>query len=149
MPAPKDQAVTTTCPRCARALPPGTTKVCIYCGTPLTVTPARNTNLGFGASSRPARDPLIGQTVAGRFKVEELIGQGGMGKVYRARHLALDRLGCLKMLKPALLADPTAVGRLEREATAASRPHPPNSIQEPHFGRDEADRAPYLAMEHV
>src|SRR5438105_14235535 len=105
----KDSAAI-TCPRCARALPPGTTKVCVYCGTPLSVTPTRNPNLGFGFASRPQRDPLIARTVAGRFKVEELIGQGGMGKVYRARHLSLDRLICLKMLKPALLEDPTPVG---------------------------------------
>src|SRR3954470_21049274 len=149
MPAPKDQAVTTTCPRCAKALPPGTTKVCIYCGTPLTVTPARNTNLGFGASSRPARDPLIGQTVAGRFKVEELIGQGGMGKVYRARHLALDRMVCLKMLKPALLEDPTLVGRFEREAKAASRLNHPNGIGILDFGRNDADGGLFIAMEYV
>ena len=149
MPAPKDQAVTTTCPRCAKALPPGTTKVCIYCGTPLTVTPARNTGLGFGAASRPARDPLIGKTVAGRFKVEELIGQGGMGKVYRARHLALDRLVCLKMLKPALLEDPTLVGRFEREAKAASRLNHPNGIQVLDFGRNDLDGSLYIVMELV
>ncbi len=149
MPAPKDQAVAATCPRCARALPPGTTKVCIYCGTPLTVTPARHSTLGFGAPSRPARDPLIGKTVAGRFKVEELIGQGGMGKVYRARHLALDRLVCLKMLKPALLEDPTLVGRFEREAKAASRLNHPNGIQVLDFGRNDLDGSLYIVMELV
>src|SRR5438477_12701285 len=100
MAAGKEIAAPANCPRCARALPPGAAKVCVFCGTPLTVTPTRNPNLGFGP--RPLRDPLVGPVGAGRFKVEELIGQGGMGKVYRARHLALDRLTCLKMLKPAL-----------------------------------------------
>jgi tRNA A-37 threonylcarbamoyl transferase component Bud32 len=147
MPA-KDPAAV-TCPRCARVLPPGTAKVCVFCGTPLSVTPTRNPNLGFGATSRPARDPLIGQTVAGRFKVEELIGQGGMGKVYRARHLALDRLVCLKMLKPALLEDPTLVGRFEREAKAASRLNHPNGIQVLDFGRNDGDGTLYIAMELV
>jgi serine/threonine protein kinase len=137
------------CPRCSRALPPGTAKVCIYCGTPLTVTPTRNPNLGFGFSSRPQRDPLIGQMVAGRFKVEELIGQGGMGKVYRARHLALDRVVCLKMLKPALLEDPTLVGRFEREAKAASRLNHPNGISVLDFGRNDADGGLFIAMEYV
>jgi serine/threonine-protein kinase len=105
--------------------------------------------VSLGLASRPTRDPLIGATVGGRFKVEELIGQGGMGKVYRARHLALDRLVCLKMLKPALLEDPTVVGRFEREAMAASRLNHPNSIQVLDFGRNEADGALYLVMEYV
>src|SRR5438128_7872658 len=145
----KDSAAI-TCPRCARALPPGTTKVCLYCGTPLSVTPTRNPNLGFGFSSRPARDAMVGQVVAGRFKLEELIGQGGMGKVYRARHLTLDKPVCLKMLKPALLEDPTLVGRFEREAKAASRLNHPNSIAVLDFGRlEERGGTLYIAMEFV
>jgi serine/threonine protein kinase len=119
------------CPRCARALPPGAARVCVYCGAPIVA------------------DRRIGETVAGRFKVEELIGQGGMGKVYRARHLGLDRMVCLKMLKPSVLEDPTVVGRFEREAMAASRLNHPNSIQVLDFGRNEADGALYLAMEYV
>ena len=119
------------CPRCARALPPGAAKVCVYCGAGL------------------VSDPRIGQIVAGRFKVEELIGQGGMGKVFRARHLTLDRSVCLKMLKPSVLEDPTVVGRFEREAMAASRLNHPNSIQVLDFGRNDADGALYLAMEYV
>ena len=145
----KETAAPANCPRCARALPPGQAKVCVYCGTPLSVTPARNPNLGFGMSSRPARDPLIGTLVAGRFQVEELIGQGGMGKVYRARHLALDRVVCLKMLKPALLEDPTLVGRFEREAKAASRLNHPNGISVLDFGRNDADGGLFIAMEYV
>ena len=149
MAAAKETAAPANCPRCARVLPPGPAKVCVYCGTPLSVTPTRNPNLGFGLSSRPPRDPLIGTLVAGRFKVEELIGQGGMGKVYRARHLALDRVVCLKMLRPALLEDPTLVGRFEREAKAASRLNHPNGISVIDFGRNEADGGLFIAMEYV
>ena len=72
-----------------------------------------------------------------------------MGKIYRARHLALDRLVCLKVLKPALLKDPTIVGRFEREALAASRLNHPNSIQVLDFGRNETNGAFYIVMEHV
>src|SRR5258708_10118451 len=117
-------------------------------GMPSARDPALS-NLGFGVAPRPARDALIGQLVAGRFKVEELIGQGGMGKVYRARHLALDRLVCLKMLKPALLEDPTLVGRFEREAKAASRLNHPNGISVLDFGRNDADGGLFIAMEYV
>jgi serine/threonine-protein kinase len=127
-------------------LPPGSAKLCVYCGAAVA---AAGIGQGSGLTSRPARDALIGRTVAGRFKVEELIGQGGMGKVYRARHLALDRLVCLKMLKPALHEDATVVSRFEREALAASRLDHPNSIQVLDFGRNQADGSLYLVMEYV
>jgi len=119
----------------------------VYCGAALAAAPAQPSDPP--GSRRGGRDPLIGETVAGRFKVEELIGQGGMGKVYRARHLALDRVVCLKMLKPALLEDPTVVGRFEREALAASRLNHPNSIQVLDFGRNELDGTLFIAMEYV
>jgi serine/threonine-protein kinase len=137
------------CPQCARALPPGAAKVCVYCGALLPPPPVSGKAQGAGLINRLIRDPLLGQTVAGRFRIEELIGQGGMGKVYRARHLALDRLVCLKMLKPTLLRDPTVVGRFEREAMAASRLNHPNSIQVLDFGRNDADGALYIVMEYV
>ena len=94
-------------------------------------------------------DPLMGAVVAGRYRIEELVGQGGMGKVYRARHLALDKAVCLKMLKPALLEDPTLVGRFEREAKAASRLNHPNSIGVLDFGREERTGSLFIAMEYV
>ena len=96
-----------------------------------------------------AADPLVGTVISGRFRVDDLIGQGGMGKVYRARHLALDRTIVLKMLKPQLLEDPTLVGRFEREAKAASRLNHPNVIQVLDFGRLENDGTLYIVMEHV
>jgi len=143
---PAKEPKSAACPRCARALPPGIAKLCVYCGAALTVA---GSGAAPGIASRPARDPLIGQTVAGRFKVEELIGQGGMGKVYRARHVALDRLVCLKVLKRALNQDSTIASRFEREALAASRLNHPNSIQVLDFGRNQEDGALYLVMEHV
>jgi serine/threonine protein kinase len=142
----KEEAVA-TCPQCGRALPPGPARACVDCGAALP-PPARAKSLGYGLASRP-RDPMIGQVVAGRYKLEEVIGQGGMGKVYRARHLALDRLVCLKMLRPALLEDPTVVGRFEREATAASRLNHPNSIEVLDFGRNESDGMLFIAMQYV
>jgi len=120
----------------------------VYCGALLPAVPAASV-AGLGFRDRFARDALIGQTVGGRFQIEELVGQGGMGKIYRARHLALDRLVCLKVLKPALLKDPTIVGRFEREALAASRLNHPNSIQVLDFGRNETNGAFYIVMEHV
>ena len=100
-------------------------------------------------ASRLQRDPLVGTEIAGRFLVEELIGQGGMGKVYKARHLALEKTVCLKTLKPALLEDPTLVGRFEREAKASSRLNHPNVIAVLDFGRIGDEGTLYIAMEFV
>jgi tRNA A-37 threonylcarbamoyl transferase component Bud32 len=135
-----------SCPRCQRALPPGATRLCVYCGAPLV---RGATDPGFRPPQAPAADPLAGKVISGRFRVEDLIGQGGMGKVYRARHLALERTVVLKMLKPQLLEDPTLVGRFEREAKAASRLNHPNVIQVLDFGRLENDGTLYIVMEHV
>jgi len=107
------------------------------------------TDPGFRPSHASVGDPLVGTVVSGRFRVDDLIGQGGMGKVYRARHLALERTVVLKMLKPQLLEDPTLVGRFEREAKAASRLNHPNVIQVLDFGRLENDGTLYIVMEHV
>jgi len=107
------------------------------------------TDPGFRPSGAAAGDPLVGTVISGRFRVEDVIGQGGMGKVYRARHLALDRTVALKMLKPQLLEDPTLVGRFEREAKAASRLNHPNVIQVLDFGRLENDGTLYIVMEYV
>ena len=135
-----------SCPRCQRALPPASKRLCVYCGAPLV---RGATDPGFRPSHATGGDPLIGTVVSGRFRIEDLIGQGGMGKVYRARHLALERTVVLKMLKPQLLEDPTLVGRFEREAKAASRLNHPNVIQVLDFGRLENDGTLYIVMEHV
>ena len=107
------------------------------------------TDPGFRPAQTAGADPLVGTVISGRFRVDDLIGQGGMGRVYRARHLALERTVVLKMLKPQLLEDPTLVGRFEREAKAASRLNHPNVIQVLDFGRLENDGTLYIVMEHV
>jgi eukaryotic-like serine/threonine-protein kinase len=135
-----------SCPRCQRALPAAARILCVYCGAPLV---RGATDPGFRPASATVTDPLVGTVISGRFRVDDLIGQGGMGKVYRARHLALERTVALKVLKPQLLEDPTLVGRFEREAKAASRLNHPNVIQVLDFGRLENDGTLYIVMEYV
>ncbi|GAC1346150.1 MAG: hypothetical protein NVSMB23_23310 [Myxococcales bacterium] len=94
-------------------------------------------------------DPLLGQLVAGRFLIEDLIGQGGMGKVYKARHVERAIPVALKLLKPALLGDPTLVGRFEREASAASRLHHPNVVEVLEFGSTGPGGTLFIALEYV
>ena len=110
-------------------------RFCPYCGT--AAAPA----------AAPA-DPFVGAVVNGKFRVEALIGQGGMGRVYRARHLTLDRPVVLKMLHRAYSGDPQIVQRFQREARAASRLNHPNSIAVLDFGEAE-DGTLFMAMEYL
>jgi serine/threonine protein kinase len=93
-------------------------------------------------------DEYIGKTLAKKYRVEALIGEGGMGKVYRARQLALDKPVVLKVLRQSLLSDERTVARFQREAKAASRLNHPNSISILDFGQAE-DGALFIAMEFV
>jgi len=94
-------------------------------------------------------DEHIGQVLAGKYKVEALIGEGGMGKVFRARQTVLDKPVVLKVLRSSLLSDERTVARFQREAKAASRLNHPNSISILDFGQDARSGALYIAMEYV
>ncbi|MEW6435501.1 MAG: serine/threonine-protein kinase [Myxococcota bacterium] len=96
----------------------------------------------------PPSDDYIGKTVASKYRVEQMIGEGGMGKVYKATQIALDKPVVLKVLRQALLSDERTVARFQREAKAASRLNHPNSISVLDFGQSD-DGALYIAMEYV
>ena len=91
------------------------------------------------------RDPLIGRVFDGRYEVEERIGKGGMGSVYRARQLTMGREIALKVLNPELARDAEAAGRFVREAKVASRLRHTNTIVVFDFGH--SPQGLYLAME--
>lgn len=88
----------------------------------------------------------IGQVVADRFQIEALIGEGGMGTIYRARHVKLPRVFALKVLKPDLAADPAFLKRFLREAVAMSRVIHPNVVNVTDYGQLPGGDA-YIAME--
>lgn len=96
----------------------------------------------------PDTDEYVGKTIAYKYRVEALIGEGGMGKVFRARQLSLDKVVVLKVLRHTLLSDERTVARFQREAKAASRLNHPNSISVLDFGQAE-DGALFIAMEYV
>jgi len=108
------------------------------------------TPLAAGASLAAATvvDPLLGTTLAGAYRIVEVIGSGGMGKVYRAEQTALDRSVAIKMLHPHLGADPSLAERFYNEARAASRLNHPNSVAVIDFGLADGQR-PYLVMEYL
>jgi len=80
-------------------------------------------------------DPLIGKTIAGRFRIIDLLGKGGMGTVYLAEHETLPRRFAIKVLKSEYLSNELFVERFRREAIASSRVVHPNIVYITDFGR--------------
>jgi len=111
-------------------------RFCPFCGSASVVTPS------------PSGDPMLGRTVNGKFRVDALLGQGGMGRVYKATHLTLERTVVLKVLHRGFSEDPSVAERFHREAKAASRLNHPNSIAVLDFGQIE-DGTLFMAMEYL
>ncbi|MFT3707530.1 MAG: serine/threonine-protein kinase [Archangium sp.] len=78
---------------------------------------------------------LIGKTLDGRYRVESVLGQGGMGMVFKGIQTSVQRPVALKTLHPQLAMAPTFFERFKREAEIASRLHHPNIITIFDFGR--------------
>ncbi len=96
----------------------------------------------------PAKDRRVGTVLPGGYVLQECIGGGGMGQVYRAEQSALGRSVAVKIVHPYLLSDETVAGRFINEARLASRLNHPNSVAVIDFGRTE-DGLLYLVMEHL
>ena len=94
------------------------------------------------------KSSLIGKTVAGNFLVQELVGAGAMGSIYKAEQITLGKTVCIKVLHDHLTGDPTLSKRFHREARAASRLKHPNAISIIDFGTTE-DGVHYIAMDFV
>ncbi|HXN30259.1 MAG TPA: protein kinase [Polyangiaceae bacterium] len=99
-----------------------------------------------GAALAPIGDPLIGMTIAGRYLIEEAIGEGGMATVYRARHKLVDRPCAVKVMNPALAVDATVRERFRREAKSTQILAHPNVIEIFDHG-ETTDGIPYMVME--
>ena len=98
------------------------------------------------AIAEHTEDSLIGQTLDEKYRIEQRLSAGGMGAVYRARHLQMDRLVAIKVLHQRLLADEAARVRFQREARAAVRLQHQNAVSVTDFG-ETADGYVYLVME--
>src|SRR5689334_20144158 len=86
----------------------------------------------------PCPGLLIGKVLDGRYEIESVLGQGGMGMVFRAMQTAIKRPVALKTLHPSLAAAPQFFERFRREAEVASRLRHPNIITIFDFGRAHA-----------
>ena len=96
-------------------------------------------------------DPYIGQVLDEKYRLERLLGRGGMGSVYLATHLGTERYVALKLITPQFMRNEEFVARFKREARAAGRLRHPNVVDVTDFGfahaRDEA--VAYLVMEYL
>ncbi|WP_406291161.1 Stk1 family PASTA domain-containing Ser/Thr kinase [Streptomyces sp. NBC_00209] len=93
------------------------------------------------------QDPLVGQLLDGRYRVDARIAVGGMATVYRAMDMRLDRVLALKVMHPALATDASFVERFIREAKSVAHLAHPNVVGV--FDQGAQGQYVYLAMEYV
>jgi serine/threonine-protein kinase len=117
------------CPKCGRCEEPGTTRC-----------PSDNTVL--------VSVPTVPRIVDQKYRVEQLLGRGGMGSVYRARDMRLDRLVALKVVRPDMLSDTEARQRFRREAQLIARLQHPSIVSVFDYGTFDNGGA-FLVMELV
>ena len=91
-------------------------------------------------------DPLIGRVFDDKYRLDERLGGGGMGNVYRATHLLIERAVAVKVLSQRFVGDETAQKRFRREARASGRVQHPNAVMVNDFGATE-DGWLYIVME--
>ncbi|MBX3224236.1 MAG: serine/threonine protein kinase [Labilithrix sp.] len=96
--------------------------------------------------SLPPGGLVEGTTLAGKYRIDRMLGAGGMCLVYEAEHVHLRQAVALKVLKPELARDPTAVARFAQEAQAAAKLRSPN-VARVHDVDRLPDGQPYITME--
>ena len=124
------------CPRCGRRF-----------SNDVLVCPADQTPLQADATIADLLvDPLLNRVFDEKYRLNERLGGGGMGTVYRATHLLIDRPVAIKVLSQRFVGDETAQQRFRREARAAGRMQHPNAVSVTDFGAT-ADGYLYIVME--
>jgi serine/threonine protein kinase len=100
---------------------------------------------------RPALENLIGDLVDGKYRVDAMLGRGGMGAVFRAVHEGTSRTVALKVISPRLASEPEFLQRFQREARACGRLRHPNIVDVTDFGiaSHRGEPLPYLVMEYL
>ncbi|WP_437682933.1 serine/threonine-protein kinase [Sorangium sp. So ce131] len=130
------------CPTCKLTFS-GDSRFCPFDGDPLADAPDWN----------PAADPLLGRTIEGRYEVQAVVGEGGMGTVYEVRHKSLGRLFALKVLRRDIAQDAELVARFIQEAKAAAAIGHPNIVAVSDFGAIEVEpgkpELPFFVMEFL
>lgn len=125
-------AVAKVCPQCGGEYETGD-RFCPKDGSPL--------------RPKSGGDPLVGRVIADRYLILAQIGQGGMGRVYLAEHVKMNRQCAIKVMNPSLIHDTESAARFAREASNAARILHSNVAAVFDYG--EADKIVYLVMEYV
>ncbi len=133
--------MTVKCPKC-QTENPDSVKFCGECGTHL--GPAKDISIT-KTLQRP--QAILDKTIAGKYKVLDELGRGGMGVVYKAKDMRLDRTVALKFLPPELTRDEEARKRFIQEAKAAAALEHPNICTV--YEVDEADGHTFIAMSYI
>lgn len=99
----------------------------------------------------PKLEHYVGQVLDDKYRLEQLLGQGGMGAVYLATHLGTERYVALKLISPQFMRNSEFVERFKREARAAGRLRHPNVVDVTDFGfaRVKEGQVAYLVMEYL
>src|SRR5262247_4355134 len=121
-------------------------KTCPKCGVEYPDSTTLCPNDGVALESSP--DSLVGTTLAGKYRIDGRLNEGGMGTVYRGTHVLMDKTVAIKVLRPSLAADEKIVARFSREARAASRISHPHALSVTDFGEDE-NGIVFLVMEYL
>ena len=133
------------CPKC-HSENPETKQFCADCGTQL--PPLKDTYPEATETLQtPVRELTTGSTFAGRYKVIEELGKGGMGKVYKVLDTSINEKIALKLLKPEIAADQETIERFSNELKLARKIRHKNVCQMFDLGKTEG--APFITMEYV
>jgi hypothetical protein len=135
------------CPTCGKQLEQ-TVRFCPHDGTPLTDTAAASGSRTPTSRPQRAAELVLPITLGQRYRLEELRGDGGMARVYRAVDLTLERDVAVKLIDPNLREDPEFDGRFQREARIASQLADPHIVVVHDFGLD-VKHGPFLVMEYL
>jgi len=131
-----------TCATCGQRFS-GDATFCPFDGTKLEGAPATQVSL-----QRPVDEISVGSIIGGQYRIDKVLGEGGMGVVFAVTHLKLNKRFALKLLKKALARDPETRARFLLEAQAAGQIRHPNVVEITDY-TSLPDGSAYLVMEFL